>query len=158
MVGGMKKKKERIEEAGEFVVQESALVEKPVGGVALKDLFVGVEEIRAGLPLAYFDRVQRRLGIGMAELAEVVGIPMRTLQRRREEGRLSKEESDRLDRLENLMDRAEEVFGSGEAMRQWFTRPQLGLGGLRPLDLADTSAGSRELLNLLGRIDYGVYA
>jgi putative toxin-antitoxin system antitoxin component (TIGR02293 family) len=88
----------------------------------------------------------------------VVGIPVRTLQRRKEEGRLTKEESDRVDRVFTLVDQAAKVFESVTSARDWLTRPQLGLAGFVPLDLADTGAGIREVENLLGRIDYGVYA
>jgi uncharacterized protein (DUF2384 family) len=36
--------------------------------------------------------------------------------------------------------------------------PQYGLGGAVPLDYAETEVGAREVDNLLGRIDYGVYS
>ncbi len=120
--------------------------------------FESIEEIREGLPVGKFFELEETLGVGTARLAEVVGIPVRTLQRRKEEGRLSKEESDRLDRVLHLVAQATRVFESVASAREWLTRPQMGLAGFVPLELADTGAGTREVENLLGRIDYGVYA
>jgi uncharacterized protein (DUF2384 family) len=40
----------------------------------------------------------------------------------------------------------------------WLKHPQRGLGGAVPLDYAETEIGAREMDNLLGRIDYGVYS
>lgn len=120
--------------------------------------FAPIEEIREGLPVGRFFELQESLGVGTARLANVVGIPLRTLQRRKDEGRLSKEESDRLDRVFRLLDQASKVFESVASAREWLTRPQMGLAGFVPLDLADTGAGIREVESLLGRIDYGVYA
>ena len=120
--------------------------------------FEEIREIRKGLPVETFFELEAKLGVGTAALAEVVGIPVRTLQRRKEEGRLTKDESDRLDRVRQLVKQAAGVLESGDAARRWLTRPQIALGGFVPLDLADTGAGIREVENLLGRIDYGVYA
>ncbi len=120
--------------------------------------FESVREIREGLPVERFFELEESLGVGTARLAGVVGIPLRTLQRRKEDGRLTKEESDRLDRVFQLVDQAAGVFESTTAAREWLTHPQMGLAGFVPLDLADTGAGIREVENLLGRIDYGVYA
>jgi uncharacterized protein (DUF2384 family) len=38
------------------------------------------------------------------------------------------------------------------------THKQPGLGGAVPLDFAKTEIGAREVENLLGRIEYGVYS
>jgi putative toxin-antitoxin system antitoxin component (TIGR02293 family) len=56
------------------------------------------------------------------------------------------------------MGRAVDVLGSQEVARRWLTHPQFGLGGAAPLDYAETEAGAREVENLLGRIEYGVYS
>jgi len=137
-------------------VQEAAVMPQVERGNV--DGFGDVEEIRGGLPVETFFEVQELLGVGAAQLAEVVGIPLRTLQRRKDEGRLTKDESDRLDRVRMLAKHAADVFESPRAGREWLTRPQMGLAGFVPLELADTGAGIREVENLLGRIDYGVYA
>jgi putative toxin-antitoxin system antitoxin component (TIGR02293 family) len=56
------------------------------------------------------------------------------------------------------MGKAVEVMESEENARQWLASPQLGLGGAIPLDYATTEVGAREVEDLLGRIEYGVYS
>jgi len=56
------------------------------------------------------------------------------------------------------MGQAVEVMESEETARQWLTSPQFGLGGAAPLDYAETEVGAREVEDLLGRIEYGVYS
>ena len=136
-------------------VQETALA--PSVDHEEEEGFDEIQEIRKGLPVEVFFQLQEKLGVSTPQLAEVVGIPVRTLQRRKDEGRLTKDESDRLDRVRKLMSQATGVFESENSARAWLTRPQIGLAGFVPLELADTGAGIREVENLLGRIDYGVY-
>ena len=53
---------------------------------------------------------------------------------------------------------AEETFGSQEKAARWLRRPTVALDGEAPLDLLDTSEGSRAVETLLGRIDHGLGA
>jgi putative toxin-antitoxin system antitoxin component (TIGR02293 family) len=57
-----------------------------------------------------------------------------------------------------LLKKADDVFGDGASAREWLTHKQPGLGGAVPLDFARTEIGAREVENLLGRIEYGVYS
>ena len=45
-----------------------------------------------------------------------------------------------------------------ESAAEWLKTPNLSLGDKTPLEYADTEVGAREVENLLGRIDYGVYS
>jgi len=57
-----------------------------------------------------------------------------------------------------LLKKAEDVFGDGKSAREWLTHKQAGLGKVVPLDFARTEIGAREVENLLGRLEYGVYS
>lgn len=59
---------------------------------------------------------------------------------------------------EFLFEKAEVVFENADLARQWLNRPQFGLGGEIPLDFAKTENGAREVENLLGRIEHGVFS
>jgi putative toxin-antitoxin system antitoxin component (TIGR02293 family) len=61
-------------------------------------------------------------------------------------------------RFARLMGQAVEVMESEENARQWLTSPQVGLGGAVPLEYAETEVGAREVEDLLGRIEHGVYS
>jgi putative toxin-antitoxin system antitoxin component (TIGR02293 family) len=94
----------------------------------------------------------------MDQLLPRLAISKATLHRRKAAGRLEPAESDRVLRFARLLGRAVEVMESEEAARQWLSAPQTGLGGAVPLDYAGTEVGAREVEDLLGRIEYGVYS
>ncbi len=117
-----------------------------------------VEVLRAGLPVYELDALQASLAVPMEKLVPMLGISKATLHRRKAEGRLDQAESDRVVRFAKLMGKAVEVMESEENARQWLNSPQFGLGGAVPLEYAETEVGAREVENLLGRIEYGVYS
>ena len=53
---------------------------------------------------------------------------------------------------------AVQALGTTQHARTWLAAPQHGLGGAIPLDYARTEVGAREVEDLLGRIEYGVYS
>jgi putative toxin-antitoxin system antitoxin component (TIGR02293 family) len=118
-----------------------------------------LKTVQQGITYKSFLSFQRNLGISPARLLELVQIPQRTLTRRKHEGRLRPEESDRLLRVGRVFGKAIELFeGDVDAARQWLAAPQTVLGGAKPWDLAKTEFGSREVELAIGRIEHGVYA
>jgi putative toxin-antitoxin system antitoxin component (TIGR02293 family) len=99
-----------------------------------------------------------RLDTSAAELAGVTRIAVRTLTRRKAMGRFHPDESERIYRISSLFDHAEQVMGSAESARQWLKSPQRALGGRTPLAFSDTEPGAREVDDLLGRIEHGVFS
>lgn len=136
------------------------LVETCVHGPASQHLAPAklIASIQSGLPIAELDALQTLLEVPMETLATKLGISKATLHRRKAEGRLDPAESDRVVRYARLMGQAVKVFGAEAAAREWLNTPQFGLGGEVPLDFAETEIGAREVENLLGRIEYGVYS
>jgi putative toxin-antitoxin system antitoxin component (TIGR02293 family) len=117
-----------------------------------------VAAIRRGLPSSAVDALIRATRLSQGELAAAVGIPERTLARRKREGRLTSEESSRLVRLARVVARGEEVFESLEATVDWLKCPNAALGGTAPLILLDTDIGAESVMDTLGRIEHGVFA
>jgi putative toxin-antitoxin system antitoxin component (TIGR02293 family) len=111
-----------------------------------------------GLPFSALARFQRNLDLPLRELADLVGIPPRTLDRRRDRGRLTPNEADRVLRLSRVFSAALELFeGDMPAARGWMQRRQPALGRRRPLDLVRTETGAREVERLVGRLEHGVF-
>lgn len=117
-----------------------------------------IEFINAGLTVRELEELQVSLDVPMDQLAPRLGISIATIQRRKQQGRLEPAESDRVLRFARLMGKAVAVFGNEDDARRWLSSPQFGLGGALPLDYAKTELGAREVENLLGRIEYGVYS
>jgi putative toxin-antitoxin system antitoxin component (TIGR02293 family) len=116
------------------------------------------ERVRRGLPYTALEAVMERLGLTREQVAEALHLPERTLARRKKERRLHPDESDRLFRLARIAARAAEVLGSTEKASRWLQRPNRALGGRIPLALLDTDAGTREVEEILGRIEHGVFS
>jgi len=115
--------------------------------------------VKAGLPIHEFDALRELLGLTVEALAGKVGISIATLSRRRQ-GRqaLDAGHSDRLLRYARLFRLATELHDGDEtAAREWLNKPARALDGEAPLDHADTEAGGREVENLIGRLEHGVY-
>jgi len=118
-----------------------------------------IQLIKNGLAFSTLESLSLTTGQTLPELASRVGIPLRTLARRRSAGKLSMEESERVVRLAGLYEKAAELFnGDVAGARQWMSQPKKALGGESPLDYAATEIGAREVENLIGRLEHGVFA
>ena len=112
--------------------------------------------IEQGLETGYLQKILQLLG--KEPVLRVLDISQRTLERRRHEGRLKPDESDRLYRLASLLALAADVLGSLDAAREWMTRPAVALGDRTPLQQTRNEAGAQRVESLLTRIEYGVYS
>jgi putative toxin-antitoxin system antitoxin component (TIGR02293 family) len=116
-----------------------------------------IRKIREGLPYSAWEHFTRITAFPSEVAAKVVQIPLRTLSRRKEYGRLHPDESDRLVRISRLFYRALELFnGDAASTRRWLTSAQPALGGASPFDYAVTDVGSREVDALIGRLEHGI--
>ena len=137
---------------------ETAIIYGASVGLKSRDRGDVIHVLKQGLPISAFERLQEEIGIPAKTLAATANIAVRTLARRKKEGRLQTDESERLLRVGVLFDRAVEVLGDLEAARRWFKSPRKALGGQSPLAYADTEPGVREVEDLLGRIEHGVFS
>ncbi|CAN5515713.1 DUF2384 domain-containing protein [soil metagenome] len=117
-----------------------------------------IRVVREGLDFAELESLRDQLDLPLDRLAGQLGLARATLHRRKASGRLTSDESDKVLRFARLLGQAVQLFGGIEDARRWLKAPQRGLGGAVPLDYAQTETGAREVENLLGRIDYGVYS
>jgi putative toxin-antitoxin system antitoxin component (TIGR02293 family) len=118
-----------------------------------------LKRVEAGFPYRTFERFRRNVDLPIEELADLVQIPRRTLARRREEGRLTPEESDRLLRTSRVFGGALALFeGDLRAARDWLATPAPALANRTPREVAVTGVGAREVENLIGRLEHGVFS
>lgn len=88
----------------------------------------------------------------------MLGIPPRTLARRKSAGRFSSDESERIIRLGRVFDLAVDLFeGDTAAAVNWLKTPKRALAGNTPLSYARTDIGGREVERLIGQLEYGVF-
>lgn len=117
-----------------------------------------VAVIRKGISSVAVDSLAKALRVTQSELAVALGIPERTLARRKKEGTLNSEESAKLVRLARVIGRAEEVFEDSDAALDWMKSGNAALIGATPLSMLDTDIGAESVLDMLGRIEHGVFA
>jgi len=126
-------------------------------GLQTKDINELIGLLKKGMPADSFDKLRKRLNVSDNLLSRIVQIPKRTLSRRRRDGRLRTDESERVLRVAKVYDMALAVFEDEAAVQSWLKKPARGLGYKIPLEYADTEPGAQEVINLLGRIEYGVF-
>ena len=115
--------------------------------------------VGSGVSIRRSAEVRGEFWTSTAELVAILGIPERTLARRRTAGRLAPEESERLLRISSVFEKAVELFDDDVASAvQWLTTPKKALDGEMPLRYARTEPGAREVENLIGRLEYGVFS
>lgn len=117
-----------------------------------------IKSIENGLPIAKFQKLRDRLGVPDKELAKYIRVPKSTLSIRKKKGKFSFAESERLYRIQRLFAKALEVFEDVELARKWLKEDAYGLGDVSPLEYAVTEIGAREVEDLLGRIEHGVFS
>jgi len=114
------------------------------------------EELHAGLHYRVFQRLNDALSMDQSKMAKVVDIKPATLNRRKG-SRFTREESDRLYRLLEVVKAAKDLFeGDLGAATAWLCKPVRGLGDRRPIDMVITTAETQAVLDLIGRLEYGI--
>jgi putative toxin-antitoxin system antitoxin component (TIGR02293 family) len=126
-------------------------------GIKSKNIDDLIRKVQRGFPVSSFEKLRRKLDVSDNLLSQVINIPMRTLTRRKQQGRLNVVESEKVLRIARLYDKALEVFEDEEAAEKWLKEPARGLGGVIPLEYAKTELGAQEIEKLLIRIEHGVF-
>lgn len=116
-------------------------------------------QVEAGIPFAKLSALVAEAGLSLEAVAEAIRLPQRTMVRRRQTGRLSLDESERLVRLSRIIGQAVQLFeGDIEAARRWLQEPKVALQNQKPWDVVRTEPGARQVEVLIRQVDLGVYA
>ena len=133
--------------------------ERQIGvlGFDTTDAKAVVTRLDDGFPFRSVVRLQHALGLPLDAMAGLLGIPPRTLARRKLEDRLRPDESERVLRIARIFDLAAALFEQDLASANvWLREPKKALGGVAPLAFARTEIGAREVEHLIGRLEHGV--
>jgi putative toxin-antitoxin system antitoxin component (TIGR02293 family) len=117
-----------------------------------------IRKVRKGLSFKTLESLSRASCISVPELASIIEIPDRTLARRKIAGRLARDESERLLRICSIFEKAVELFnGDVREAVAWLRRPRRALADHTALAYSGTELGAREVENLIGQLEYGVF-
>jgi len=128
-------------------------------GLSINSIPELIREVTHGFSYQTLVAFETNSGISVSDLAETIGIPERTLARRRAASRLAPEESERLLRLSSIFEKAVELFeGDVLSAVNWLATPKRALENQTPLRYAKTEVGARQVENLIGRLEHGVFS
>ncbi len=116
--------------------------------------------VEQGLPYVVFKRAADYLNQTETSLAKLTGIPISTLshQKKSKKARLSVENSEKLYRYVNLLQRSIEVLNDEDYAKQWFQSPNDAFSDKSPAEVARNEVGAEAVHDLLNRIEYGVFS
>ncbi len=113
---------------------------------------------RKGITKKALLALAKKISLTLEEIATVLHISERTLQRYTPTTLVKTEYADKAIELARLYERGIEVLGSERAFSGWVKTPNLALGGEIPFNLLDTRIGFKMVLDILGRIEHGVFS
>lgn len=115
-------------------------------------------QIREGMNAIIVEQVAKELlDIPVSTLLVGLGLSRSTILRKiSKEQRLTSVESDRVARLLYVFKQAADVFEDEALAGKWMLRPNIGVSGLRPLEVLDSQPGYDCVRDLLTRITFGL--
>lgn len=121
--------------------------------------FEFIEIIRKGLPSKVISCVVKSSSISEEVIYNALRIAKRTAARRKATAtRLKATESELIYRFSKVLVAAAEILGDRDKAREWLLAGNQALNGERPIDLLDTAIGFEDVLDVLRRIEFGVYS
>lgn len=122
------------------------------------DYAVMLSNIRKGLAFTSIVLLAKALDIPIGKMAALLSISPSALARRKRDGQLRPDESDRVARFARLKDAAVEMMeGDDKKAVEWLNTPLVILHWETPLIHASTEIGARIVEDVIIRIQHGVF-
>lgn len=139
--------------------QLSHLLQEP--GIAYQSESSAIDLVklsRKGIKKSALANLANALDIPMKRLAKLLPVTERTLQRRSSNSLLNSTTSQQVILIGQLITKGEEAFGDRKTFQNWVNEPNTALGGYTPLNMMDTTIGIQLVIDVLGRLEQGVYS
>lgn len=133
------------------------VIRVPNGEYTWSNKIERVSIIRRGLPYESIDVISKRTDLPVKQVLTIFGVPQTTYnKKKREKELLSGRDSEVVLLLTELLDFGSEVFNNeSEKFQRWLKKPNVSLGGVKPVSLFDSVTGIQEVKNALNRLEYG---
>ncbi len=119
------------------------------------DLF---ELSRIGLPKKALTNLAHNLNLSIRSMSTLLNITERTIQRKADQELLDVSTSEQLLPIAEVYSRGAEVFGSSANFHAWMESANKALGNRNPMDLLPSRYGAHMILDVIGRIEHGVFS
>lgn len=114
--------------------------------------------VRSGVSKNDLDKIKKYAGVDYELLAKALSVTRATLINKKGKDIFNNKVSEGIIGLTNIYSYGYEVFGDVKRFNQWMLKPNNALGGKVPSEFLDNQFGREEVMNLIGRINYGVYS
>jgi len=145
-----------------YLGQEQALlVVQDSGGVSYvsgRGYFDFIQLSRDGIIKKALMNLSQQLSFSLSEIARILHISERTLQRYGDDEKLSADTSERAILLSQLYQHGTQVFGDLENFKEWMRTPLPAFNYQPPISLLDTTFGFQLIQDELGKIAHGIFA
>ncbi len=92
------------------------------------------------------------------DFAVIAGTSARTLSRLKPDQNIPQQAAEVTISLMRAYEKAKDIFGSQETAVKWLKSPNTVLGGITPVQAISSRFGAEEVMDILGRIEYGVFS
>lgn len=117
------------------------------------------KQLMEGIQRIVFAQVAKEIAmIPEKELAQISGLSQRTISRMSDDQLLPQQSAEVIISIMRTYQRAVEVFESEDTAHKWLKTPLNVLGNQTPLQAVSNRFGAELVLDLLGRIEHGVYS
>ncbi len=117
-----------------------------------------IEMINNGISKKDLEFLKQKSGLDYDQLSEVLLVARATLINKKGNEKFNPSLSEKIVSLADIYSYGYEVFEDESRFNNWVFRPNQALGGKAPYNFLSNQYGREEIKNLIGRIDYGVYA
>jgi putative toxin-antitoxin system antitoxin component (TIGR02293 family) len=101
-------------------------------------------------------RLASYLNLSLSEIATLLPITERTIQRYSPKQRFNRVVSEQVLQIAEVAARGAEVFGDREKLLSWINTPSTALGNRTPASLLSSRFGTEMVLDELGRVEHGI--
>lgn len=112
-----------------------------------------------GLSKEYFIYIVKNVAeMSVKDFAVIAGVSQRTLSRLQPQQAIPSQATEVTLSALRTYQKACDIFGNKERAQEWMKRPNSALNSRTPLESLKTRFGAEEVLDVLSRIEYGVYS
>lgn len=111
-----------------------------------------------GLPKVCLTNIARFMNIPMREMADLVDLSTKTLERKKLDDPMDKVVSSQVIEMASTLAHGMKVFEDQDKLNRWLSKDNRALGDKKPLELLGTPTGIKLVNNILTRIEEGIFS
>ena len=121
------------------------------------DISEKITMIRSGISKKELEKVKEQSGLDYDSLSSILSVSRATLINKKGADKFDAATSERILLLADTLAYGQSVFEDKDRFNTWMKSSNKALGNKPPISIMDTVYGIREVQNLIGRIEHGVF-